>query len=531
MSSVVVDEKSVEERLIPSSEKYTPSIFGNAMTLFSIIFVFIISILLLWGLLSTILAISHFKQTADQGYPKYPESDTGSALDYGFWMRWAIGGYILALGLYLPTRWMMRTYGRQSLEITDAGIIISKFSIFRLLVFPFALTRRFPFFNFSTKNTVSWDGIVDISVKKSTSIFAVVWRGVDKIILYSMDKAISLETMTLRNRGDLTRKLTAFGDSLEERVIDFGYGAQLAVVWRRLKRSAVGMVGALLCIFFIGVSLFASSIILVNPINTIEAQLQQRTVLGFWNPNYFNIEDINEAPSGTHWLGTDRWGRDIFARLFFGALYSILIGVVATFVQTIIGAVVGATSGYVGGTTDQILQRITEVLIAMPQLPILLLISASFTPLFEIIAIEGAYYLVVFFFFALISWGFTARVVRSEVLALKNSEFIQAERVLGATHYRIITKHIMPNSLSTVIIFLTLGLASNITAVAALAFLGFGSQSTLVWGQDLAEAVYNQPTKYWWGPTYISLALFLLVLGFNLLGDAFRDALDPRLKN
>ena len=125
----------------------------------------------------------------------------------------------------------------------------------------------------------------------------------------------------------------------------------------------------------------------------------------------------------------------------------------------------------------------------MPGLPILLLVSAAFTPLFQRIDLEGAYYLVVFSIFSLIGWGGTARIVRAEVLSLKQSEFIQAELVLGATHYRIITKHIMPNAFSTVIIFFTLGIAGAIVSVASLAYLGFGSQSTLVWGSDLNSAI------------------------------------------
>jgi peptide/nickel transport system permease protein len=269
---------------------------------------------------------------------------------------------------------------------------------------------------------------------------------------------------------------------------------------------------------------------MVNPVNTIEAQIQPRVLFNFWNPNYVNITDKDAAPSFDHWFGTDVLGRDIFARVLFGSFYSILIGVVATFVSVALGAFIGASSGYLGGTIDQIIQRLTEVLTSMPGLPVLLLVSAAFTPLFTRINLEGAYYLVVFTIFSFISWGGTARIIRSEVLSLKRSEFIQAERVLGATHYRIITKHIMPNAFSTVIIFFTLGVAGNIISVASLAFLGFGSESTLVWGSDLNEAIANQPTEKWWGTTFISLCLFSLVLGFNLMGDVLRDALDPRLK-
>ena len=177
--------------------------------------------------------------------------------------------------------------------------------------------------------------------------------------------------------------------------------------------------------------------------------------------------------------------------------------------------------------------KVADLLLVLPGIPILILISASFTPVFTAIGIEGAYYITVFAIFALIGWSGTARLVRSEVLALKDSEFINAERVLGASQFRIILKHILPNALSTILIIYTLGIAGALQSVAVIAFLGFGSQSTLVWGQDLAEAIGDSSFYFggvWWIVSSIVFTIFILSLGFNLLGDALRDALDPRLK-
>jgi ABC-type dipeptide/oligopeptide/nickel transport system permease subunit len=407
----------------------------------------------------------------------------------------------------------MRTYGIQLVEITDQGIFISKFPRYKMYS--------------------PWESVLDITVKKSESIFSTFNSNLNKITIYTMDKAISLETMTLTNHLELSSRLKAFGDSLEERVIDFGYGATLSIVWRRIKRSKVGVMGTILVIFFILISLFASAITLVVPHTTLEAQLRERTLFNLWNPVYGagDPDSYNQPPSNVHWFGTNANGQDIFSRLLFGAFYSILIGVIATFISTILGFFIGAASGYIGGTTDQIVQRVTEVINSMPSLPLLLLISGIFYQVFPDTEIEGAYYLTVYTIFAFIAWAGTARIIRAEVLSLKNSEFILAERVLGASHWRIITKHIMPNAMSTAIIFFTLGIAGTISGVAVLAYLGFGTGNTLVWGQDLASASQNSPTQYWWGITFISLALFLLVLGFNLFGDALRDALDPKLKN
>ena len=520
--AVIIEETNQENILIPTSGNYKPSMFSNIISGFSLFLIFLIFITTLWGIVSTFITLSEFSQAAQQGFPQNPSrlnpdgtpainsNDSIETIDFGFWMRWSFAGYISAFSLYYPTKWLIKTYGRQSLTINDAGLTLKKF-----------LTPRY---------SVPWTGVIDVSVKESESIFAVFSNNISKITIYTMDRAMSFETITLTNSGELTQRLRDFGESLEERVIDFGYGAQLAVVWRRLKRTKVGVLGLILVVFWTGVSILAVAVIIVNPVNDLNAAIEQKTLFGFWNPNYVNINVKDSPPSFDYFFGTDYLGRDIFSRVFFGSFYSILIGVISTFISVLIGAFVGAASGYIGGTIDQITQRITEILIAMPGLPILLLVSAAFTPLFQRIDLEGAYYLVVFSIFSLIGWGGTARIVRAEVLSLKQSEFIQAELVLGATHYRIITKHIMPNAFSTVIIFFTLGIAGAIVSVASLAYLGFGSQSTLVWGSDLNSAIQNYPTKFWWGTTFISLCLFTLVLGFNLLGDALRDALDPRLK-
>ncbi len=510
MSTVVEQE---DTRVIPQSGKYTSSSFANIMTTIVFAFIIVIIVLLLWAIMSFYFGTLDFIEVAKQGFPKNPvriENGQEVRIDFMYWYRWSFAGLVLALLLYFPTKWLIRTYGRQSLIITDDGITIKKFPKYKYFV--------------------TWDGILDVTVKPSDSVFTIFFKNNKKIVIYTMDRSVVIESLTLNSNMELSNRLKEYGDSLEERVIDFGYGAQIAVIYRRLKRSKVGVLGFFLVIFFLAVSIFAAAIVIVNPINTISSQLQSHTLFGFWNPNLPDFNQINQPPSAEHWFGTDVHGRDIFSRLLFGSFYSILIGVIATLISTSIGFFVGAASGYIGGTTDQIIQRLTEVLNSMPGLPVLLLISAAFTPLFARINLEGAYYLVVFSIFSLIGWGGIARIVRSEVLALKSSEFVQAERVLGATHMRIIRYHIMPNAMSTIIIFFTLGVAGNIIGVATLSFLGFGSNSTLVWGKDLSDAIANQPTVYWWGPTFISLSLFLLVLGFNLLGDSLRDALDPTLK-
>jgi ABC-type dipeptide/oligopeptide/nickel transport system permease subunit len=192
----------------------------------------------------------------------------------------------------------------------------------------------------------------------------------------------------------------------------------------------------------------------------------------------------------------------------------------------IIGTVLGAIAGFYGGIVDNVLQRVIELLYSMPTFILMIFIIV----LFEDVNLPGGKYTVVVIFFSLISWGGTALIVRSNFFSLKEQDFVEAERALGASDMRIIFKHILPNSLAPLIIIVTLGIAGTIFLFAALAFFGFGDPNAISWGDDLNKW-QDQLLEYPWMPMFPALAIFFTVLGFNLFGDALRDALDPRLKD
>ncbi|MCY3414986.1 MAG: ABC transporter permease [Candidatus Heimdallarchaeota archaeon] len=523
-----------QERIIPQSGNYTASMFANGISVVIVSLAVLVILLFTFGFMSLLAGINQFRIAMDAGIfdvtliestftvsgvetieiieepvEWIKNEDNIRAANYMQFVRMGFAVIIMSFVLTYPLRWLSKTYGRQSIAIKDSGIEVYKWP--------------------RTKHVLPWEGVLDVTVKQSESVLSNFFKNAQKITIYTMDRSIGIESMTIANNKEAAAKLQIFGDSLEERVIDFGYGESLAVIWRRMKRNKIGMFGAFLVIFFIFFATVGAVIGIIFPLNSLNSQITEHIFI-FYNPVYPNFNMINRPPSADHWFGTDAVGRDIFSRLLFGAFYSILIAVISTVISTFIGAFVGAASGYLGGTLDNLIQRLTEILNSLPGIPILLLISSSITLILQSVRIEGAYYLAVYSIFALIGWGGIARVVRSEVLGLKNSEFIQAEIVLGSTHGRIIKKHILPNAMSTVIIYFTLGVAGNIIGVASLSFLGFGSNSTLVWGKDLSDAINNRPLTHWWGVTFISLLLFLLVLGFNLLGDTLRDALDPTLK-
>ena len=229
------------------------------------------------------------------------------------------------------------------------------------------------------------------------------------------------------------------------------------------------------------------------------------------------------APSFEHPMGTDKFGRDILSRVMYGARISLTIGFVAVAISVTLGTVVGALAGYFGRWIDMVLMRFTDMMLAFPRLILLIVVIALFQDT------ENMIWLVVIVL-GLTGWMSVARIVRGEVLSLREREFIQAARVLGMNDGRIIARHIIPNILAPVIVYTTLGIGNTILVEASLSFLGLGVQApTPSWGNMIADGRDALITA-WWIATFPGLAIVATVTAFNLLGDGLRDALDPRLR-
>ena len=227
----------------------------------------------------------------------------------------------------------------------------------------------------------------------------------------------------------------------------------------------------------------------------------------------------NKPPSAEHWLGTDRSGRDVYARLVKGGQVSLAAGFAAVAIIMTIGVVLGASAGFFGGLVDAAIMRVTDILLAIPLILLLITAAALFRPgLRTTIVVIG-----------LSSWPGAARLVRGQILALKEQEFVTAAQASGATPMRIMARHLFPNALPIIIVEATLWLSYAILLEASLSYLGLGVQiPTPSWGNMLQDGQRELLFGAWWLTLFPGLAIFLTVLAFNLMGDGLRDALDPR---
>jgi peptide/nickel transport system permease protein len=237
-----------------------------------------------------------------------------------------------------------------------------------------------------------------------------------------------------------------------------------------------------------------------------------------FDPEAIDVKSILLPPSSTHWMGTDGLGRDVFSRMLFGARISLMVGIVAVGIATLIGIVLGSISGYYRGWVDVLIMRLVDVMLSIPSFFLILAVIAFLTPsIWNIMIVIG-----------LTSWMGVTRLVRAEFLSLRGREFVMASETLGARDGRLIFKHLLPNSLTPIIVSSVLGVASAVLVESGLSFLGLGVQAPQAsWGNILTDG--KEYIEFaWWLSLFPGLAILITVLGYNLLGEGLRDALDPR---
>ena len=272
------------------------------------------------------------------------------------------------------------------------------------------------------------------------------------------------------------------------------------IAWKRLAKNKLALLGLGIVIFFVIVAILAPYI----------------------TPYPWNEVDLSRAlqpPSWKHLLGTDEFGRDIFSRIMYGTRVSLQFAFFAQLISISIGTILGLISGFYGGWVDDLIMRIVEILFAFPFLLFVIAVVSTLGP-----GIQNLYLAV-----ALIGWAGVSRIIRGQVLSLRERDFVAGAIAIGASTWRILFRHILPNALSPLIIEATLGMGGMIMLEAGLSFLGLGVQApTPSWG-SMVQAGLAYLRSCWWYPIAPGVVIMIVVFGFNLLGDGLRDALDPRL--
>ncbi len=273
------------------------------------------------------------------------------------------------------------------------------------------------------------------------------------------------------------------------------------VAWRQFRKNRLAVTGGVVVLLLALVALCAP-------------------LLAPYDPAAYDVKRILLPPGPQHWLGTDQLGRDVLSRMLYGARISMAVGFVSVGIAVLLGTLIGTVAGYYGGRVDELLMRFVDLMLNFPRLFLLLTLIALLRPsIWVIMAVIG-----------FTGWMGLARLVRGEILSLREREFVQGARALGAADARIMGKHILPNALVPVLVSATLGVAGAILTESGLSFLGLGVQPpTPSWGNILIDGKANIELA-WWLSAFPGLAILVTVLAYNLLGEGLRDALDPRLR-
>ncbi len=312
-----------------------------------------------------------------------------------------------------------------------------------------------------------------------------------------------------------------------EPLLTTGGSSQAQVIWMRFRKHRLAVVG-------IGILVFLFATAFIGP------------AISPFDPNAI-VDSPHLEPNAVHWFGTDEIGRDVLTRLMWAGRISLLLAAVVTFGATLVGVVVGASAGYFGGWVDTIAMRAVDFMLSLPILPLLLILSAMnlrgglpisipgfinrfFAWIWSMTPERAENILILATILIIFGWMSIARLVRGQVLALRNMDFTDASRALGVSDWQIIAKHMIPNALAPIIVSATFDFGGVIITEAALSFLGFGVQNpSASWGNmlnNVRDFMLVQP----WRAFVPGLTIFLASLSFNFVGDALRDALDPRLK-
>ena len=289
--------------------------------------------------------------------------------------------------------------------------------------------------------------------------------------------------------------------------------------WRRFKNNRTALFGSVVIVFMMFLAIFARPIALPDQLPVLAGQVVQPFALAPYAPHLHDYGVTSQPPSAEFLFGTDWAGRDIFSRVLYGGRWSLSIGFIAVGLAVFIGVPLGAIAGYYGGWVDETIMRLVDILYAFPFLVLAI----------AVVAIIGRGYWNMILALVIVGWLPYARIIRGEILSVKENEYVTAAEALGARDRSIIFRHIVPNAMAPVIVQATLSVGTIVIAAAALGFLGLGLEPrSAEWGSMLSRGRDTLMRGQWWVTVFPGIAIFVFVMAINMVGDGVRDAFDPQ---
>jgi ABC-type dipeptide/oligopeptide/nickel transport system permease subunit len=432
------------------------------------------------------------------------------------YMNWAVASFISLLLIVLTGRFIINNFG-------------AKYFLGDSLSFSF----KSPF---GKSHLITKDDILHIEVNFPNPILEKITLSSPQFVIITYNKTYKFRSKHWRKSNDAIK---FFQDESEDRYDAYALfyhksKRSLPKYILRMSQDTPGMIGLTILTIYTFFALWGAFAMLISPPDkffTHTLFLRNPEFQNYFLPGYTFEETVKVAPNSDFWFGTDWIGRDIFSRVVFGTTYTFMIAIAGSLVSIVFILFFGLSSAFFGGWWDNIVTRISDTLLTFPPFILLLLIS-TLTPTTIIRGeIPGGYYLVIYTVMAFVTWPLGARLIRTEVLETLNTEYVLAAKQIGSSRYQILISHIFPKIFPTLLILFSYQFTDIIIGTSLLGFLGFGSESTLTWGSDIAHAEYqNAQFTLWWTIFFPTMALFLLVFGMTLFTDSIRDSMDPQLR-
>ncbi|MCE7735972.1 MAG: ABC transporter permease [Candidatus Heimdallarchaeota archaeon] len=425
----------------------------------------------------------------------------------------SIASIISAFIIIVIGRVIIKKFGIEELFISDRQIIID--------------------IKFIGTKTIELSEILYVKIEKINPIIDFLSLSSPGVIVGTHKKIYKLKSLKYKDKKRFFDFFEEFERKYHDEFVIYYHKSRSGIkrLILRFTQDTAGVIGLTIILIFAFLALWGAFAMIISPIgryNVYTLFLRNPDFLNYELEEFSYIDVVLAAPSKDFWFGTDFAGRDLFARLVFGTSYTFMVAITGSVISIIFIMFFGLISSFNPGVTDNIIMRVSDSLLSFPPFIFLIIFSAASISFRG--NIQGGLFLAVYIGLAFVTWPMGARIIRAEVQQLLNAEYILASKHLGASKFTLLTKHVIPQISPTILIIFTYQVSDIIIGTTLLGFIGFGSESTLIWGSELSHALFGFSfLEHWWTVLFPSLFIFLLVFGLTLFSDSIRDNMDPRL--